>query len=125
MIPTFIKAYEAAADCEGFLIAALLADGRTRPAAADDDALIGAFDRQGAATGGMADVHRGGLISVRLGAAVEAGDPVTSDGNSKGVVCTEPAAGQSKRYIGFADSAGVADDIIDVFFAPGILQTPA
>ena len=121
MIPTFTRAYEASTEVTGFLIAALTADGKAKLASANDDALLGVFDAQGADAGKMADVHRAGLVSVRLGATVAAGDPLTSDAASKAVPCVA-AAGETRRYIGFADFAGVEDDIIDVFLSPGLLH---
>jgi hypothetical protein len=39
----------------------------------------------GGSTGGMVDVVRAGLASVRLGGTVAAGDPLTSDANGKAV----------------------------------------
>lgn len=119
MIPTFTRAYEASGEATGFLIAALTADGKAVLATGPTNALIGVFDRQGADAGGMADVHRAGLVSVQLGATVAAGAPLTADATGRAVLCT---AGAGRRYIGFADSAGVVGDIIDVFLAPGILN---
>ena len=48
---------------------------------------------QGADAGGMADVHRSGLVSVRLGGTVTAGAPLTSDADGKAIVCA-PATGE-------------------------------
>jgi hypothetical protein len=124
MIPTFIRAYQVAVAIDGFLIAAHTSGGGVELATAADDPLIGVTDRQGADAGGMVDIHRGGLVSVRLGATVAAGDPLTANAAGEAIPCVA-AAGETRRYIGFADTAGVADDIIDVFMAPGLLHEAA
>lgn len=124
MIPTFTRSYEAAAAVTGYLIVKFadpgndqtveVADGNTEP-------LVGVADSMGAELGGMLDVHRGGLVSVRLGGAVNAGDPLTSDASGKAIAAAA-AASTTVRIIGYADQAGVADDIIDVMWAPGLLH---
>lgn len=124
MIPTFIRAYVAAAAIAGYRIVAFAApgaDSTITTAAANTDALLGVSDAMGADAGGMCDVHRGGLVSVQYGGPVNAGDPLTSDANGKAIVAV-PAAGSTLRIIGYADAPGVADDIADVFFAPGLLH---
>jgi hypothetical protein len=127
VIPTFIKSHEASADIEAFRIARFSDAGASQKVAqgsAATDALIGVFDRMGGATGGMVDVVRAGLASVRLGGTVAAGDPLTSDANGKAVKALA-AAGATRRIVGFADQPGVADDIIDAWIAPGLLHEPA
>ncbi|MGH1416893.1 MAG: capsid cement protein [Pelagimonas sp.] len=124
MIPTFIKSYEAAADVAGHRIvkfATPATDQMVGTAASETDACIGVSDRLGADTGQMLDVHRGGLVSVQLGGAVQAGDPLTSDASGTAVVATAQAA-TTVRIVGYADEPGVAGDIIDFFFAPGVIH---
>lgn len=124
MIPTFIRSYEAAEDIEGNLIVQFAAPGTDQTVEVADaatGALVGVADSMGADSGGMLDVHRGGLVGVRLGGAVNAGDPLTSDANGKAVAASATAS-TTVRVIGYADAAGVADDIIDMLFAPGILH---
>lgn len=123
MIPTFIRAYEAAAEIDGYVIVtyAAPAAGKTVTTATNGTApLVGVSDAMGAPIGGMCDVHRAGLVSVRLGGAVSAGDPITADANGRGIEAA-PASGDSVFIVGFADEPGVADDIIDVFCAPGTI----
>lgn len=127
MIPTLIKSYEASATIEPFRFVAFsdaAASQKVAAAAAATDPLIGSSDAMGANAGGMADVVRGGLASVRLGGTVAAGDPLTSDANGKAVKCTA-APGETRCFAGFADQPGVEDDIIDYLVAPGLLHEPA
>lgn len=124
MIPTFIRAYEASAAVAGFRIAAF-----TTPASATTVSqatggtvpLLGVFDRQGAPVGGMADVHRSGLVSVELGGTVAAGDPLTADAQGRAIKAV-PGAGANLNIIGFADQPGVSGDIIDAFMALGVVR---
>ena len=120
-IPTFIRSYRAAAAIGAHLIVAFAdaANDATVTVAADNlDPLLGTTGKIGVSNpGDMVDVTRGGLGSVTLGGAVDAGDALTSDANGKAVATT--TAGD--RIIGFADEPGVANDIIDYFAAPGVI----
>lgn len=127
MIPTFIRSYEASAAIAGSRIAAFSDAANSKKVAqgaAATDPLIGVFARLDGAQGAMVDVVRGGLAAVRLGGVVAAGDPLTSDANGKAVKCVG-AAGAVRRIVGYAEEPGVADDIIDAWIAPGVLQLPA
>lgn len=124
MIPTFIRAYEAAAEIEGRRIVAFsdpASSSKVTTASANTGPFAGVSDAMGAELGGMCDVHRGGLVHVTLGGPVQAGDPLTSDANGKAIKAVA-AAGTTVHYIGFADEPGVADDVIDAFAAPGLLH---
>lgn len=124
MIPTFTRSYEASAAVAGYRIVKFsdaASSSKVAHAAANTDPLMGVSDAMGADIGGMADVHRGGLVSVQLGGAVNAGDPLTSDANGKAIAAAAAVA-TTVRIIGYADAPGVADDIIDAFLAPGILH---
>lgn len=124
MIPTFIRSYEANSELEGYRIAMFsdaTASQMVAHATGSDVPLVGAVDRMGADTGGMADIHRGGVVSVQLGADVAAGDPLTADADGFAIKAA-PAAGTNANIIGFADAPGVAGDIIDALFAPGVIQ---
>lgn len=121
MIPTFIRAYEAAVAIDGNLIvtyAAPAASNAVTLAGSATVPLVGVSDAMGVGAGKMCDVHRGGLVPVKLGGAVSAGDPITANATGNGIKAA-PAAGASMFIIGFADGPGVAGDIIDVFAAPG------
>jgi hypothetical protein len=124
--PTFIKAYEASADIEGkrfvmFSDAAnnskvATANGATAP-------IIGVSDAMGALTGGMCDVKRAGLATVKLGGTVAAGDPLTAAADGRAIKC-DPAAGATRRVAGFADAPGVANDEIPCWLASSLLHEP-
>jgi len=65
-------------------------------------------------------VMMSGISRLKLGGTVTRGGPITSDANAKGV-----AAILGQNIIGFACALGVADDIIPVFLAQGVLNSPA
>lgn len=124
MIPTFTRAYEASSEISGYRILAfsdVASSSKVSHASTSTGPLMGISDAMGASVGGMCDVHRGGLVSVRLGGAVSAGAPLTSDANGNAIAATASAA-TTVYIIGYADAPGVADDIIDAFFAPGLLH---
>lgn len=121
MIPTFIRAYEAESEIGGNLIVSFSAPatGSTiEQASSATDPFVGVSDSMGADPGGMCDVHRGGLVSVKLGGPVSAGDPITANATGEGVAA---APGVAANIIGWADEPGVAGDIIDIFYAPGFI----
>lgn len=124
MIPTFIRAYEASSEIAGYRILAfsdVASSSKVSHASTSTGPLMGISDAMGSPVGGMCDVHRGGLVSVQLGGAVSAGAPLTADANGKAIAATASAA-TTVHIIGYADGPGVADDIIDAFFAPGLLH---
>jgi len=65
-------------------------------------------------------VMMSGISRLKLGGTVTRGGPITSDANAKGV-----AAALGQNIIGFACASGVLNDIIPVFIAPGVLNSPA
>ena len=84
------------------------------------EALVGTADELGKQPNGGADVAMSDQPEVEAGAAVAAGDPLTSDAQGRAVKAT--AAGD--RIIGFACQAATdAGEIIDYQFAPGFLAT--
>lgn len=98
------------------------ADLNVIQSAASTDKLIGISGRLGASVSGdRCDVTRAGLEEVQYGGTVAAGDPLTSDANGKAITAA-PGAGVNAYIIGFAEVAGVADDIGKVFIAPGRVQ---
>lgn len=124
MIPTFTRGYEAAAAIAGFTFVKFAAPGTDNTittGVAETDAVFGIADRQGAEAGQMCDVHMGGLVSIQLGGAANAGDPLTADANGKAVVASASAA-TTVRVVGYANEPGVADDIIDMIWAPALLH---
>lgn len=126
MIPTFIRGYEGSADIAPHRIVKfsdVAASQKVAQGAAAADPLIGVSDKMGGVSGGMTDVVRAGLGAVQLGGVVEAGDPLTADADGKAIKCVG-AAGETRRIVGYADAPGVADDIIDAWISPGVLQLP-
>ena len=101
----------------GRILKAGTAAGSCVKAAAATDKLIGTsaglLDK---AVGEMVDVASGTLHEVRLGGNVVEGDALTSDANGKAIATT--TAGH--RIIGYADQAGVLDDLIMYVRAPGV-----
>jgi hypothetical protein len=98
------------------IVKAGVAAGTCVTAAAAADKLLGTSDDLDHAIGEVVDVAVGPVPFVVLGGAVAAGDPLTSDANGAAVV---GAAGN--RTIGFAETAGVAGDIIPYLRALGVL----
>ena len=94
--------------------------GGYKQATAATEALVGTADELGKQPNGGADVAMSDQPEVEAGAAVAAGDPLTSDAQGRAVKAT--AAGD--RIIGFACKAATdAGEIIDYQFAPGFLAT--
>ncbi len=123
----FIKSYEVVADVAGNLIARFsdaAASSKVAIATASDQPIIGIIDSMGGRAGGQTDVHRLGVAPLRLGGAVEAGDPLTSDDEGRGIKA-EPEEGETIRIVGYAEAPGEEDDIIDCFVAVGLLHEPA
>ena len=123
-IPNFIRAYEAEAAVDPYLIAAfsdVAASSKISPAAASTDPLAGTTGKLGGEAGDMVDLTKGGIGSVTLGGTVTAGAALTSDANAAAVATT--TAGD--RIIGYAEQPGVAGDIIDYFCAPGVIGEEA
>lgn len=98
------------------------ADDTFITAAAATDLLIGVAARDfDAALGERIDILVQGIAPVKLGGAVTRGSPVTSNATGLGVAAA-PAAGANVRIIGFAMQSGVANDVIDVLLAQGVMQ---
>ena len=90
--------------------------GGYKQATAATEALVGTADELGKQPNGGADVAMSDQPEVEAGAAVAAGDPLTSDAQGRAVKAT--ATGQ--RIIGFAfASASGAGEIIDYIYSPG------
>lgn len=121
MIPKLIRSYELSAAVGANLIVAFSDAANSRKvagAASATAAIIGTTDRLGGDTGDMADITLSGLGDVKLGGTVAAGDPLTSDANSKAIKATV----DGQRIVGFADAPGVLNDVIPYLCAPGVLS---
>lgn len=102
--------------------AAPAADSSVEPATGPADPLLGTTGTIGAsAAGAMVDLDLAGIGTVQLGGAVEAGDWLTSDANSKAVATTT----LGHNVIGKALQPGAADEIIDYHIAPGVIGETA
>lgn len=98
------------------------ADYGVLAAAAPGDAIIGITTEVGAtAAGERIDVVHEGIADLKLGGAVTAGAPLTSDASGAGVAAA-PAAGVNNTIGARALIAGAAGDIIPVLIGLGSLQ---
>ncbi|HEX7866545.1 MAG TPA: DUF2190 domain-containing protein [Variovorax sp.] len=86
-------------------------------AAAPADKLLGTSDELDHVTGETVDMAVGPVPLVCLGGTVAAGDALTSDANGKAVATTTTG----HRIIGFAENAGVINDVIPYLRSPGVL----
>lgn len=93
------------------------AAGSCIKAAAATDKLLGTSDELNHVTGEVVDIAVGPVPKVRLGGTVAVGDWLTSDANGKAITTTTTG----NRVIGYAEQAGVADDIVNYHRAPGQL----
>lgn len=113
----------AEATVEGYrIVKAGTAVGTCVKAAAATDKLLGTSDGDDAgiisfAAGDAVDVAVGPVGKVRLGGTVAVGDILTSNADGKAIATT--TAGN--RYIGLAEVAGVADDVITYLRSPGLI----
>lgn len=93
------------------------AAGSCIKAAAATDAILGVSDELDHVTGESVDIAVGPVPKVRLGGTVTVGAALTSDANGKAIATTTTG----HRLIGFAEAAGVLDDVITFLRAPGVL----
>ena len=91
--------------------------GGCAKASAATDKIIGTSDELDHVTGEMVDIAVGLVPKVRLGGTVAAGDALTSDANGKAIATTTTG----NRIIGYAEVAGVADDVITYLRALGTI----
>lgn len=86
-------------------------------AAAATDKLLGTSDELTHAIGEVVDVGMGPVHKVTLGGTVAAGDALTSDAAGKAITTVTTG----NRIIGYAEIAGVANDVITYARALGTL----
>jgi hypothetical protein len=115
------RAYTAGAAIRANRLVKFSADYTVVEATASSDLIIGVSDNVAVSSGDRVDVFKDGVVPVVLGGAVTRGQPVTSDANGAGVQGA-PGAGINIRVIGFAETSGVAGDIIDVTMSLGFMQ---
>lgn len=88
-------------------------DGTVAQAAAATDALTGVSGSVAAADTERTDIHKAGIVPVEYGAAVTAGQPLTSDAVGRAV----PAVANN-RAIGFAEEDGSLGTIGSTLISP-------
>lgn len=93
-----------------------VADGSCVKSTAATDKLLGTSDELDHVAGEVVDMSVSPIGKVRLGGTVAAGDALTSDANGKAIATTTTG----HRLIGFAEFAGVADDVITYLRSPGV-----
>jgi hypothetical protein len=81
------------------------------------DRHLGTADELDTPLGEMVDISIAPISNVRLGGTVAAGDLLTADANGRAIATTTPG----HRYIGIAEQAGVANDVISYLRAPGLI----
>jgi Uncharacterized conserved protein (DUF2190) len=86
-------------------------------ATAATDKFLGTSDELDHVAGETVDMAVGPVPLVRLGGTVAAGDALTSDANGKAIATTTTG----NRIIGFAENAGVINDVIPYLRAPGVI----
>lgn len=119
---TALRNYIATAAIGAYLIVKHSAnDGEVTQASAATDTLLGVTEGIAPAAGERVDIVLSGLADVTYGGNVAKGDPLTSDANGKAIKAT--VAGS--RIIGFAEVAGVANDIGLVHISLGTLALAA
>jgi len=120
--PTLTKSFTAgAAVAKRRIVKHGASAGQAIQAAAVGDAMFGVSGDLDAASGDPVDVHVAGIPEVEYGAAVAAGDPITSDAVGRAVKAA-PIAGVNNNVIGHAMVPGVIGDIGSVIIAAGSLQ---
>lgn len=120
MTPILTKSYRAVTAILAHTILAASADNKVTTATSADDLIIGVAGSLDCVVDDMVDVVKLGHSEVRLGDTVAFGDALTSDATGKAIKAT-PVATDAVRIIGFAEQAGVADDIIIFNVAPSIV----
>lgn len=111
------KSYELSGAIGAYNVAAFTTPGdgsRIEPASSPAQRLVGSTGRSTGGAGEIIDIDRSGFSQVRLGGAVAAGDPLTTDATARAVIATD-----GDRYFGFAEEPGEVDDVVDYLVAYG------
>lgn len=96
--------------------------GEVVVATAAADKVIGVSTDVASVQGERVDIIHSGEAKVVAGAAFAAGDLLTANGASKGIVAAA-AAGSNVRTFGMArELASAADDIVEILVLPGSFQ---
>jgi hypothetical protein len=74
-----------------------------------------------AVLGQRVDIAKVGIAQIKLGGSVTRGQQLTADANGCGVAANL-VAGTTVYYAGTAEESGVAGDIVELLFCPGVLH---
>lgn len=118
------KTYDAGGAIPAYTLVKFSADFTVVICTGPTDRSIGVSTEVDTASGDRVDVIRDDLTFVKLGGTVAAGDPLTSDSNGNAVT-SAPAATVTHAIIGYAETSGVAGDIIKMNVEPGYLSNAA
>jgi len=120
--PSLQKSFTAGAAINPRRFVKLSAANTVIQAAAVSDAIIGASNDVGAASGERQDVVMSGITEIEASAAFSLGALLTSDAVGRAAAAA-PAAGTNNRIGGIALDAAVATgDIVRVLLTPGSVQ---
>lgn len=115
------RSYRAAVDIPANSIVRFTTNaGEVTLATAVTDKLAGVTDNVAVKAGDQVDVAYDGILPVKAGGNIAAGDPLTTNAASKAVVATF-AATQMRHVIGRALAPAVADDLVLFHVAPSVI----
>ncbi len=123
MDASIIKNYVASGAIGQYLVGKFAsADGTVAQSSAATDLSIGVCCQPGgAADGERVDMVRSGMAEVQYGGTIARGKKLTANSAGK-VVEAAPSAGANVQIIGIAEVSGVANDIVWMLLAPGVMQ---
>lgn len=120
--PILLKSWTAGAAINAFRFVKLSAADTVIQAAAVSDAIIGASNEVGAASGERQDVVHVGIVFIEAGAAFALGAELTSDSVGR-AVASAPSAGVNNRIGAIAlEAAGALGDIVRAQISLGTKQ---
>ena len=115
------KSFRAASDiAPNTIVKFTTTAGEVAPATAPTDRIAGVTDNVPVSAGQMVDVAIEGVLLVKAGGTIVAGDPLTADSSSKAVAATF-TAGQTKFVIGRALAPAVVNDRVAFQVAPSVI----
>lgn len=118
---TQFRSYKAAVDIAANSIVKFTANaGEVTLATAATDKIAGVTDNVAVKAGDQVDVAYDGILPVKAGGNIAAGDMLTANAASKAIAATFTAA-QMKFVIGRALAPAVADDLVLFHVAPSVI----
>ena len=109
---------EASAAISAHTIVKAAAGGKVTEASASTDALIGVVGGRDIASGETAEVAVVGIVDVKAGEAITAGNQISADASGEAVV----ADTATDRVVGIALETAADGDIFPMLLAPGLLK---